>query len=99
MVLGAAGASPEAFDPAAARMIARGSMGLIRRINILADKSLMAAFIDDFPRVMRSHVELGLNDAAFQAIRATGGHAPAAPKTNSLGRLWRRYGLGRIGPG
>jgi len=94
-----AGGSPEAFDPAAARMIARGSLGLIRRINILADKALMAAFIDNFPRVMRSHVELALNDAAFQAIRGTGAsRRPAAVKPSTLGRLWRRYGLGRVGP-
>ena len=94
-----AGGSPEAFDPAAARLIARGSLGLIRRVNILADKALMAAFIDNFPRVMRSHVELALNDAAFQAIRGTGAaRRPAGVKPSTLGRLWRRYGLGRVGP-
>jgi len=94
-----AGASPDTFDPAAAKMIARGSMGLIRRINILADKSLMATYIDNFPRVMRSHVELALNDAAFQAIRSGGARTrPAGGKPNPLGRLWRRYGLGRVGP-
>jgi len=93
-----AGASADAFDPAAARMIGRGAMGLIGRVNILADKCLMAAFNDDFPRVMRSHVELALNDAAFRAMRAS--HAPpvAPARASTLGRLWRRYGLGRVGP-
>ncbi|MCG8399439.1 hypothetical protein LWS67_23410, partial [Bacillus atrophaeus] len=88
----------ETFDPAAAKLIARGSLGLIRRVNILADKALMAAFIDNFPRVMRGHVELALNDAAFQAIRgASGRQRPPAVKPSTLGRLWRRYGLGRVG--
>jgi hypothetical protein len=80
-------------------MIARGSMGLIRRINMLADKSLMATYSDNLPRVMRSHVELALNDAAFQALRGDAGAARAmGGKPNALGRLWRRYGLGRVGP-
>ncbi len=85
------GAATDPFDVGAVRLIARGSMGLIRRVNILADKSLMAAFIDDAPHVLRRHVELALNDAAFQAIRA-------ATRPSALGRLWRRYGLGRTGP-
>ncbi|SPE22981.1 Sporulation domain-containing protein (fragment) [Burkholderiales bacterium] len=89
-----AGASVEPFDARAVRLIAQGSMGLIRRINILADKALMAAFIENCPHVHRSHVELALNDAAFQAIRVSG----ASSKPSALGRLWRRYALGRVGP-
>ena len=89
-----AGASADVFDPRAVRLIARGSMGLIRRINVLADKALMAAFIDNAPRVLRSHVELALNDAAFQAIRVSG----QPRRVSALGRLWQRYRLGRVGP-
>lgn len=89
-----AGAAPDTFDPEAVRMIARASLGLIRRINILADKCLMAAFVAGVSQVRRSHVELALNDAAFQAIRMS----TPAPAPTALGRLWRRYRLGRVGP-
>jgi len=89
-----AGGSAEAFDATAVKMIARASMGLIRRINILADKSLMAAFIEDATRVSRHHVELALNDAAFQAIRMRS--RPVRP--SALARAWKRFGLGRVGP-
>ncbi len=89
-----AGGAIDAFDVHAARMIARASMGLIRRVNIVADKALMAAFVDDAPCVGRRHVEHAVNDAAFQAIRVSS----APRKSTPLGLLWRRYGLGRVGP-
>jgi len=89
-----AGGSAAAFDAAAVRLIARASMGLIRRINILADKALMAAFIENAPQVGRRHCELALNDAAFQAIRVL--NRPARP--SPLARIWRTFGLGRVGP-
>jgi hypothetical protein len=38
---------PALFSPAAARLIADASQGIVRRINILADKALLAAFADD----------------------------------------------------
>ena len=38
---------PEVFTPRAVRLIARASGGLTRRINILADKSLLAAFTEN----------------------------------------------------
>ena len=89
-----AGASVDAFDEGAVRLIARGSMGLIRRVNILADKALMAAFVENAPRVLRGHVELALTDAAFVALR---GDSPPR-RISALGRLWQRYRLGRVGP-
>lgn len=46
--LGAAGCpSPKLFTQGAERLIARASGGLTRRINILADKALLAAFADN----------------------------------------------------
>ena len=36
---------PDVFTPAATRLIARATSGLSRRINILADKSLLSAFV------------------------------------------------------
>jgi type II secretory pathway predicted ATPase ExeA len=89
-----AGGKRDVFDAMAVRQIAGASLGLIRRINILADKSLMAAYIENSPHVQRSHVQLALGDAAFQAIRSGGAPLPQT----ALGKIWRRYGLGRIGP-
>jgi len=46
--LGAAGCpSPKLFTQGAERLIARASGGLTRRVNILADKALLAAFADN----------------------------------------------------
>lgn len=90
-----AGAQAGGFEAAAASRLARASLGLIRRVNILADKSLMAAYLEGAPRVLVPHVELALSDAAFQAIREG---SPRAAISTALGRLWRRYGLGRVGP-
>ncbi len=102
-----AGGRPAMFDAAAARMIAQGSMGLIARVNVLADRALMAAYCERSGQVQRGHVEIALNDSAFRARRAgvegAGGREHPDPAgadvgTSALGRLWRRYGLGRIGP-
>src|SRR5512134_2674471 len=38
---------PSVFTPGAVRLIARASQGLTRRVNILADKSLLAAFVEN----------------------------------------------------
>ena len=89
-----AGGRTDTFDPEAAVRLGRASLGLIRRVNILADKALMAAFMENSPQVLRRHVELAVNDAAFEAIRVK--HVPGEP--SALGRLWRKFGLGRVGP-
>jgi type II secretory pathway predicted ATPase ExeA/septal ring-binding cell division protein DamX len=47
---------PNIFTPPALRVIASASSGLIERINILADKSLLAAFHDNTKNVMPQHV-------------------------------------------
>ena len=89
-----AGGSPASFEGPAALRIARAAMGVSGRINVLADKSLMAAFLDGAPQVGPGHVALALNDSAFRARRA----AAATPAASALGRMWRRYRLGRTGP-
>ncbi len=47
---------PEVFFPRAAALIARASAGLTRRINILADKSLLAAFTENTHAITERHV-------------------------------------------
>lgn len=51
------------FTPAAATMLARGSSGLTRRINVLADKSLLAAFTEHVHAVEPRHVQAAQADA------------------------------------
>lgn len=58
---------PGAFSEAAARHIARTSRGVIRRINILADKALLAAYIDDQARVEARHARAAVRDSPFRA--------------------------------
>ncbi|MFP5392733.1 MAG: ExeA family protein [Gammaproteobacteria bacterium] len=56
---------PALFSPAAVRHIARVSQGIVRRINILADKALMAAFAEDAERVEAKHARAAIADCAF----------------------------------
>ncbi|SFM22404.1 ExeA family protein [Rugamonas rubra] len=54
-----------AFSPAAARLIARASQGIVRRINILADKALLAAFADDSATVEAAHAKKAIQESRF----------------------------------
>jgi type II secretory pathway predicted ATPase ExeA len=54
---------PEVFSADAVRRIARASGGLTRRINILADKALLAAFAGSRHRVDAEEVRAALRDA------------------------------------
>ena len=56
---------PAVFSRGAARQIARVSRGIVRRINILADKALMAAFADDADCVEEHHARAAIRDSAF----------------------------------
>jgi type II secretory pathway predicted ATPase ExeA/septal ring-binding cell division protein DamX len=56
---------PNVFAPAAMKRIARTSEGLTRRINILADKSLLAAFADGVHQVTAKHARAAVRDSEF----------------------------------
>jgi type II secretory pathway predicted ATPase ExeA len=58
---------PELFTPAALRELERHSRGLLRRINILADKALLAAFAANATRVETAHVWRAARDSTFAA--------------------------------
>ncbi|WP_229509004.1 AAA family ATPase [Massilia sp. CCM 8734] len=64
---------PAVFSAAAARHIARVSQGIVRRINILADKALMAAYIDESDRVEARHAKAAIADCAFASPNRAGG--------------------------
>jgi type II secretory pathway predicted ATPase ExeA len=59
------------FSPTAVRLLTRASKGLIRRVNILADKALLAAFADDVYYVKPKHVRLAAKDSGFPCPRIT----------------------------
>jgi len=60
----------ELFTPAACRALARHSGGLLRRVNVLADKSLLAAFASGAVRVERRHVEQAARDSGYATTLA-----------------------------
>jgi MSHA biogenesis protein MshM len=60
---------PEVFAPGAVRLVARASAGLTRRINILADKSLLAAYTQNTHAITARHVRAAVADSEFAAER------------------------------
>ena len=60
---------PDNFAAAAIRLIAEASQGLTRRINILADKALLAAFADNVYQVEPRHVKRAIDDSEFTQRR------------------------------
>jgi type II secretory pathway predicted ATPase ExeA len=73
-------AGPPLFDEGAVALIAQTSAGIVRRINILADKALLAAFADDAFFVRIKHVQQALQDSGFGA--------PPPPLTLPRRQLW-----------
>jgi MSHA biogenesis protein MshM len=60
---------PEVFTPRAVRRIGRASDGLTRRINILADKALLAAYTENTHAITDRHVRAAVADSEFAASR------------------------------
>lgn len=60
---------PNIFTPSALRLIASASSGLIERINILADKSLLAAYRENIKNVRPHHIRSAMQDAGFTLNR------------------------------
>jgi type II secretory pathway predicted ATPase ExeA len=56
---------PSVFAPAAIKLIAAASEGLTRRVNILADKALLAAFADGTHAVSAAEVKRAIRDSEF----------------------------------
>ncbi|MDY6949445.1 MAG: hypothetical protein SXG53_27485, partial [Pseudomonadota bacterium] len=72
---------PQLFSPAAEKLLASASGGLTRRINILADKALLAAYADTSmrkeprnaageiqPMVLPRHVKTAIADSGYRRI-------------------------------
>lgn len=61
---------PHLFSDKAISLIANAAEGLIRRVNILADKALLAAFADNLYLVTPKHVKAAIADSEFGAEKA-----------------------------
>ncbi len=61
---------PHLFSNAAIAKIAGSAQGLVRRVNILADKSLLAAFAENVYQVTPKHVQAAIGDSEFGAEKA-----------------------------
>ncbi len=57
---------PDVFSPAALKQISAASQGLTRRVNILCDKSLLAAFAGNTHEITAPHVKAAIRDADFR---------------------------------
>ncbi len=54
---------PDIFSPAAVLLIGKASQGLMRRVNILADKALLAAFVENTHKIEVRHVQAAIRDS------------------------------------
>lgn len=80
-----------AFSPAAQKVLSKASEGLTRRINILADKSLLAAFADGSHEITAKHARAAVNDSEFARIESRG---PSRAIRIGLGGLTLGLALG-----
>jgi len=72
---------PNPFSPQAVEMIARISGGLSRRINILADKSMLAAYSSNSYKIDQNETKIAAKDAQFSPLQ------PKAP-FNAAPLIW-----------
>ena len=54
---------PDIFSPAAVLLVGKASQGLMRRVNILADKALLAAFVENTHKIEVRHVQAAIRDS------------------------------------
>ncbi|MEE9332332.1 MAG: AAA family ATPase, partial [Methylophilaceae bacterium] len=60
---------PPLFTSAAIKKLSNTAQGLVRRVNILADKSLLAAFSENLYQVTPKHVQAAISDSEFGTQR------------------------------
>ena len=61
---------PHLFTDKAIQKISNAAEGLVRRVNILADKSMLAAFADNVYQITPKHVNAAIADSEFGAEAA-----------------------------
>jgi type II secretory pathway predicted ATPase ExeA len=63
---------PELINAAVAKKVEQHSEGLVRRINIIADKILLSAFAEGTHSLTSKHVTAAVNDSAFSQVAPRG---------------------------
>ncbi len=61
---------PDIFSTAAVLFIGKASQGLMRRVNILADKALLAAFVENTHNIETRHVQAAIQDSEMVPMRS-----------------------------
>lgn len=69
---------PDLFSRRVIAYMTRACGGLTRRLNLVADKALLAAFADGTHNVSLDHVKAAVRDSEFSNIEPPRGHAPVA---------------------
>ncbi|MBZ0104294.1 MAG: AAA family ATPase [Sulfuricella denitrificans] len=82
---------PDLFGPAVVKLISRASRGLTRRVNIIADKTLLAAFADNTHTLSQKHVRAAIEDSEFELSK---GAVPWPKMAVALALLVTGVGLG-----
>jgi len=89
---------PDVFAPAAVTRIARASGGLTRRINILADKGLLAAYSEGAHAVIQKHVRAAVADSEFERRRRAPGPRTALAAATLTGLVLGAGGYWLLAP-
>jgi len=55
--------APDNFSASAEKIIGKASHGLLRRVNLLADKALLAAFVENTHTITEHHVQAAIRDS------------------------------------
>ena len=76
----------ELFDPAAVKLLVQASEGRTRKLNMLADKSMLAAYAEGVPRVGIAQVRRATSDSSPHAARR--GAPPAEHQPARSGADW-----------
>ena len=63
---------PDLFSDTIVKMITRASGGLTRRVNLIADKALLAAFSENTHTLKPRHIEAALRDSEFSHVAVRG---------------------------
>ena len=92
---------PDLFSDVVVKQVARASLGLTRRVNLIADKALLAAFSENTHTVRPKHIEAAVRDSEFS--QNAGPQPPArylwGAAVFAAGALLGIVGYVVIGPG
>ena len=95
---------PDLFTKGAVAMIGRVSQGIVRRVSILADKALLAAFAENAHAITAKHVKAAVRDSEFGGAAGAGTRARwlaagALALALALGLAgWTLFGKGAAAP-